>query len=150
MNQPEHDKSPSFIPLDIYTKSKISSTAKVAGTVAILSISGTIISLIAYITKPSVRTGLAKEGFDDATLQMAAQGSVLYIAFSVIVSAVLFYMLYSFSKSAQKGLAADDRRSLNKGLFHLATYFKVIAIIFLCALAFMFLSVLMMMLGAAT
>lgn len=150
MNHPEHDKSPSFIPLDVYTKSKISSTAKAAGTVAILSISGTIISLIAYIAKPSVRTAQAKEGFDEATLQVAAKGSVLFIAFSVIISAVLFYMLYSFSKFVRKGLETDDRHTLNKGLFQLATYFKVIAIVFLCSLAFLFLSTLMIGLGAAT
>ncbi|WP_300603191.1 hypothetical protein [Niabella sp.] len=148
MNYPEQDQTPSFIPLDVYTKSKISSTAKVAGTAAILSISGTIISLVAYITKPAVRTGLAKEGFDDATLQVTTKGPVLFVALSVLVSAVLFYMLYRFSKHVQKGLGTDNRHALNKGLSYLATYFKIIGILLLCSLAFLFLSTLVMGLGA--
>ena len=150
MNYPEHDKSASFIPLDVYTKSKINRTAKVAGAAAILSIAGTIISLLAYITKPSVRTGLTKEGFDDATIQVAAKSSVLLVIFSVLISAVLFYTLYSFSKLVRKGLATDDCRTLNRGLFHLASYFKIIGILLLCALGFLFLSSLMLGLGAAT
>jgi len=149
MIQQEHDKNQQGIPLDVYTKSKIFSTAKVAGVAALLSISGTIVSLIAYIIKPSpVKAGLAKEGFDDTTVQMAAGGSALFVAFSVVVSAVLFYMLYNFSRFTRKGLEADDCGVLNKGLFNLAAYFRIIGIILLCSLAFMFLSSLMMGLGA--
>lgn len=149
MIQQEHDKNHQGIPLDVYTKSRIRSAAKAAGVAALLSISGTIVSLVAYIIKPSpAKAGLAKEGFDDTPVQVAAGGSALFVAFSVVVSAVLFYMLYSFSRFAQKGLEADDRSTLNKGLLNLAVYFRIIGIILLCSLAFMFLSSLMMGLGA--
>ncbi|MBZ4188537.1 hypothetical protein [Niabella beijingensis] len=149
MIQQENDNNESVIPIDSAAKRQIMGAAKVAGVVALLSISGTIINLVARILKSPVKTGPAKEGFDDAAIQMTSRGPILFVAGSMIFSLLLFYMLFNFSRLTRKALQAGDHRTLSKGLFHLASYFKIIGIAVIFLLAYSFLSALMISLGAA-
>lgn len=148
MTQQENDHKTPITPVDGVAKHQIMGTAKVAGVVALLSISGTVINLVARILKSPVKTGTAKEGFDDAAIQMSSRGPVLFIAGSMVLSILLFYMLFNFSQLTRKALQAGDQRNLSKGLFHLSTYFKIIGIAMIFWLAYIFLGALMIGLGA--
>lgn len=137
--------------LDVYTKSTILQTAKVAGIAAMLSIAGTALGIIAYFRKPSVTLSPAgqQEGFSDEAIQMAADVAPVQVFVSAIIGIILFYALYTFSKFTRKGIATNDIQSLDKGLFNLAGYFKIMAIVFVVILILSFLAPVLMGIGTA-
>ncbi|MGC4103962.1 DUF5362 family protein [Ferruginibacter sp.] len=60
-----------------------------------------------------------------------------------VLSILLNVLLYNSSANIQKALATTDQQQLNKGLFQMARYFKIIGILFIVAiilviLAFLF------------
>lgn len=97
-----HDNIPSEIPLDFYTKSKIITTSKTAGVAALLSIAGTLVSVAAFFLKSTAAPQPAKEGFNDSTAKLAATGNIFMLLLSLIISGLLFYTLFTFSRYAKK------------------------------------------------
>lgn len=139
MEQQHNTNEGSF--LDAYTKDRIGSTARSAGIVALLSITSTIVSVIAFLIKPGATVGgAAKEGFDDAPVKVAVGTSVVEIMISLVMSIILFYTLYNFSRLTKKGLETNDNEPLKKGIFNLANYFKFTIIAMAASLIYILVS----------
>jgi len=137
----ERDNNPSSSHLlDVHAKSAIRGAAKAAGLTALLSVSGTIISLIAYITKSSLaKAGPAKEGFDDTAMPVATQNAAFVLSAFTIITLIFVFLIYSFSRLTQQGLKSGNNHMVNKGLSYLSLYFKIIGIGLLGLLVFSFL-----------
>lgn len=146
--QDNHNDPSSAIQLDFYTKGKIVATSKTAGIAALLSITGTLIGAVAFFLKPAPAPQLAKEGFNEGTVQLAATGNWFVIIISLIISGLLFYCLFSFSRYAKKGVEQDDRALLTRGLAALGTYFRILCILAIAFLGIVLMAILMTGIGA--
>ncbi|MBO9618660.1 MAG: hypothetical protein J7539_06435 [Niabella sp.] len=137
----------SSIPLDFYTKCKIITTSKTAGIAALLSIAGTLVSVLAFFLKPAPLPQPAKEGFSDNTAQLAAGGNLLMVIISLAISGLLFYNLFTFSRYAKKGLEQDDKGLLTRGLIALGAYFRILAVLAISFLGLLLMAILMTKMG---
>jgi hypothetical protein len=68
---------------------------------------------------------------------------------SIGLSVLIYVYLLSFGTQVKKGLTDDDREMLNKGLFSLRTYFKIVSLLLIIAMGIGFIFLLFFIFLAA-
>lgn len=147
MSDIQHNDTPPQT-LDVYTKSNIYATAKIAGIAALISIAGAVIGAIANFVNPKTTPGALKEGFENGGTTNFGT-SVFTVLFSLVINGILFYYLYRFSKISKAALENNQNIILETGLFSLATYFRVCAILMIVSAGFIIVAFLAVGLGSA-
>lgn len=122
----------------------IFATAKMGGIAAFLSLAGGVAGAVAGLTMPATAVPLPpKEGFEEVNMQQLAQGSTYFFAIiSLVISAIVFYFLFRFSRLAKSALIEGDSHQLSQALQSLAGYFKIWGILLFLIILFFGLSLL--------
>jgi hypothetical protein len=123
------------IGFDENVKQQLKGAAKWGGMAAILSLSGALLSLIAFfVVKPKTNPLGIESSPDAEMLQAAKTGGFVSMIFSLVIGVILFYLLNKFSRSVSKGLEGNDNYFIHEGLGSLSAYFKLIGILLIVVL----------------
>jgi len=130
MEQQNQDSSLFDLRIDENTKEQLRGLSKWAMIVVVTSIISLVLSIIQAFTakRETVEYGSFK-------MQADKNPNVGSVIISVIVSAILAYMLYQFSVFTKKGVDNLSQPDLNKGLSSLRSYFMVYGIIIIIVMA---------------
>jgi len=129
MEQQNQD-SPLFdLQVDENTKEQLRGLSKWTLIVVVTSIISLVLSLVQAFTAKRETVEYGSFRMQDKNPNI---GSVIV---SVIVSAILAYMLYQFSVFTKKGVDNMSQPDLNKGLNSLRSYFMVYGIIIIIVMA---------------
>jgi hypothetical protein len=133
------------VSLDENVKKNLRGAAKWAGNAALVGLVGTILSVVVFIVGQS-RTSTryqSSEGFNSFRSGGASQSDGLpSLVIGLIIGIALFYFLNKFSKTTIAGLDGGDSPTVSEGIGNLATYFKIIGVIFIVMIVVVFLGVL--------
>lgn len=129
---------------DEQLKQQMKSAASMAGISAILSLVGSVLSFINYFVMQSrIRSTFSAEGFGGIQYRDTSSGGNLFSAvLSLVLAIFMFYFLSQYARLSKAGLEGGDTFQIGDGLAKLSTYFKIIGVVLIIALVFMFLAIL--------
>jgi hypothetical protein len=140
MENQDTDKSLFDLSFDENTKQQLKGAATWGGIAAIVAIIGAILSLINYFIQRNNVKSFQFEGFPEMRAQ--SSGNIVSSIVTFGLSIVLFYLLNKFSKSTKAGIDGSNQPMINEGLGSLSTYFKIIGVLLIIAIAFVCLALL--------
>jgi hypothetical protein len=140
MENQDTDKSLFDLSFDENSKQQLKGAATWGGIAAIVAIIGAILSLINYFIQRNNVKSFQFEGFPEMRAQ--SSGNIVSSIVTFGLSIVLFYYLNKFSKSAKAGIDGSNQPMINEGLGSLSTYFKIIGVLLIIAIAFVCLALL--------
>ncbi len=119
----------SFDTIGIDTLRQASLWAKI---ISICSFVGYIFSLVsAFFAEPKIPTAYE----NSAAFSVVRTTTVISTIFVVIIGAVINYFLYRFAVGVDRGVKSMDTIKVNEGFNSLRTYFKILGILLIIALA---------------
>ena len=120
---------------DENVKQQLKGAATWGGNAAIVSLAGSVLSLIGYfMVKPKTGRYGINSSQEAEIEQFANTSGFISVVFTLIIGVILFYLLNKFSRFAKKGLAANDNYFINEGLGSLSSYFKFIGVLLIIVL----------------
>jgi hypothetical protein len=124
------------------TKVQLKGAAVLAGIVAILSLAGSVLSLIqTFIVRNKTTIEYKYEGFNQPTVAVQRTGNIAGGVIMLIISILLFYFLNRFSSQTKLGLNASNQQLVNNGLGGLSSYFVTVGILLIICLVLVLLAV---------
>jgi hypothetical protein len=125
----ENDNKSLFdISFDENVKQNLKAAATWGGIAAIVSLTGSLLSLVNYFTEKGKISRYG--GTEGLRVQQAADaGGFISIAITLIIGIILFVFLNKFSRKAKAGVDASDQYLINEGLRSLSTYFSFIGVL---------------------
>ncbi len=129
---------------DEQLKQQMKGAASMAGISAILSLVGSVLSFINYFVMQSrISSTFSSEGFGGIRYRDTSSGGNLFSAvLSLVLAIFMFYFLSQYARLSKAGLEGGDTFQIGDGLAKLSTYFKIIGVVLIIALVFMFLAIL--------
>lgn len=140
MENPATGKSVFDLSFDENLKQQLKGAAKWGGFAAIISITGSVLTVITYFIQKNNPGAYKVQGFPDMQTQNAANLFSVIITF--ILGLILFYFLNKFSRAARNGIDGNDQLQINEGLGSLSTYFRIISILLIIGIVFLALGLL--------
>jgi magnesium-transporting ATPase (P-type) len=135
MENTNTDQSIFEMGFDEQVRQELKGAATWGGFAAIVSLSGSILSMVAYfIVKPKVGKYGINSNQEAEITQFANTSGFVSAVFTLIIGVILFYLLNKFSRSAKNGLANNDNYFINEGLGSLSSYFKFIGVLLIIVL----------------
>lgn len=121
------------INFDENVKQSLKGTATWGGIAAIVSIIGSVLGVVNYFVQKAKMDRFYSEGSEEIVrLQRTSEaGGLFNVALSLIIGIILFVFLFKFSNKTKTGVDTGDQYVINEGLGSLATYFKIIGILFI-------------------
>ena len=115
------------------------SAAVVAGIAAILSLSSSLLKVVAAFMNKNKITEYRYEGFNQTSAAVERTSNIAGAIFTLIISFLLFYFLNRFAARTKAGLNANNIETVNSGLGGLSGYMVTIGILLIICFAFMLL-----------
>ena len=141
MENQDTNKSLFDLSFDENTKQQIKGAATMGGIAAIAAIIGAILSFINYFIQRNNVKSFQFEGFPEMKASQSS-GNIVSSIIMLALGIVLFYYLNKFSKSTKAGIDGSNQQMISEGLASLSTYFKIIGVLLIIAIVFVFLALL--------
>ena len=141
MENQDTNKSLFDLSFDENTKQQLKGAATMGGIAAIAAIIGAILSFINYFIQRNNVKSFQFEGFPEMKASQSS-GNIVSSIIMLALGIVLFYYLNKFSKSTKAGVDGSNQGMISEGLASLATYFKIIGVLLIIAIVFVFLALL--------
>ena len=131
MENTNTEKSLFDISFDENVKQNLRTAAGWGGIAAIVSIAGSILSVVNYFVQRG-KISSYRSSYNGIRVQQTVNTSgFLSVALSLIIGIVLFVFLFKFSNKAKEGVATNDQYLINEGLGSLSVYFRFIGVLFI-------------------
>jgi len=135
MENQDTNKSLFDLSFDENSKQQLKGAATWGGYAAIISIAGSVLSLVNYFIQRSRVRSYQFEGFPEMRTT-SGSGNIISAFISFIVAIALFYFLYKFSKTTKAGIDGSNQPLISEGLGSLSSYFKIIGVLLILAIVF--------------
>lgn len=121
--------------LDENAKQSLKSVANTAAIAAILSLVGSILSVVVYFIEKSRAKPFNIEGFEKFQSSSDTSGNLSSVVIGFIIAVLLFYFLNRFASTTKSAINENDQQKLAVGLGSLASYFKTIGILLIIVIS---------------
>lgn len=136
MENQNTDQSLFDLNFDENVKQNLKGVAVWAGMAAIVSLTGSILGFINYFVQKSRIESLYRQYEGFGVRRTSSTSNLFSAVISLVIGIVLFSLLYKFSRSTKSGIDSSQQGLINEGLGSLASYFKVIGVLMIIAIAF--------------
>jgi hypothetical protein len=124
------------LPINDNLRNSLKSTAAVVGIAAILSLSSSLLKVVAaFLNKNKTPIESHYEGFNQTTASFERGSNIAAAIITLIISILLFYFLNRFASQTKTGLNANNTQIVNSGFGGLSGYFVTLGIILIICLA---------------
>lgn len=133
---------------DEQLKQQMKGSAAMAGIAAIISLVGSVLSFINYfVMRSRLSSAYNAEGFGGIQYRQnsSTSGGLFSAVLSLVLAIFMFYFLSQYARLTKAGIDGNDTFQIGDGLAKLSTYFKIIGVLLIIVLVFVFLAVLLIL-----